>query len=374
MEGPNHSADKSESGPRGTNSANTTFSFEMLDMIITGGSHGLSKSQEKETNRKTENITEKGLFGASEERVEISCEAKGKKRKSSIREKTANSYGDAVEFKKQFHNLGKKEKKKKKVYNMNSEVAVGSGSEFPLVGEFLPVEDTPVLASCKGDTPLPSALMDCLSGSNSSGVEHCRMSIESNGHNGTNGQNGNHMNKEDVESQLAKMEQTDEEVLLSGNIDCTNCKYYLKELTSRNYMDFSYMDQYISEGERNLLLLKNKKIEELENENKLMKHSMKNLKEENRCLESKLDKVADSLSDLRSHMDKLMEENKSLKEVNKRLRVNLQKGQSCRKEVEETNRECADKEDASSSARGRQDPRGRDFENSIDNELFNELY
>ncbi|CAG9477850.1 conserved Plasmodium protein, unknown function [Plasmodium vivax] len=405
MEGPNDSAEKSEggpnyaipengpkydnpesgpnyvtpdSGPNCANSANATFSFEMLDMIITSGNPSRAKSQE-ETNRMTENTTQGKPFCPSEERVEISSGTKRAKRKSSLREQTTNSDEDAVEFKKQFHNWGKREKKKKKkVYNMNTEVAIGSGSEFSLLGEFLPVEGIPDLASSKEEMSNLGDLVDCLSGGNSSGGEHYHMGGESDKRSATNERNEKHMNEQDVDAQLAKMQQADEEVLLSRNIDCTNCKYYLKELTSRNYMDFSYMDQYISEGESNLLLLKNKKIEELENGNKLMKRKMSKLKEENNFLSSKLDTLAESLSDLRDHFDKLVEENKSLKEENKRLSGELQKGQTCKEEVEgaskkDAKKKGASKKDASSSSHGRRDPPERDFENSIDNELFNEL-
>ncbi|EUD68564.1 hypothetical protein C922_00963 [Plasmodium inui San Antonio 1] len=416
MEGPNDSAEKSESGPSydisqsgpnyvspesGPNSAssvNATFSFEMLDMIITSGNTGRSKLQQKETNHMTENTTEKRPLCPSQERVEISSGTKRAKRKSSLREETANSDEDAVEFKKQLHNWGKKKKKKKMVYNMDSEVAIGSGSEFSLLGVLLPVEGTPGLTSSKEEMPIMGDLMDCLSGGNSSGGEHYHMGGKSNKRSDTNDRHEKDINEQDVDTELAKMEQADEEVLFSRSIDCTNCKYYLKELTSRNYMDFSYMDQYISEGERNLLLLKNKKIEELENGNKLMKHKMSKLKEENNFLSSKIDTLAESLSDLRDHFDRLMEENKSLKEVNKQLRVDLQKEQSCKEEVEGANRKGANgegaerkgvkrkgadrkdaskkdanKKDASSSSHGRRDPPERDFENSIDNELFNEL-
>ncbi|ANQ08872.1 Uncharacterized protein PCOAH_00034330 [Plasmodium coatneyi] len=373
MERPDGSAENSENGPNCEESSNTTFSFDMLDIIITGGNTGRLKSQEKGKKHMTENTTEKWSFYPSGERVENSGRTERTEPGSSRRKKCTKSDEDAVKFTEGLHNLGKKEKKRKTVYRVNSEEDIKDGSEFSLLDKLLPVGGTPGLASSKEEMPILDDQVSCLSSDNSSREEHYHMDGKGDKHSDTSDRHGKYMNEQDVDAQLARIEWADEEVILAGSIHCTNCKYYLKELTSRNYMDFSYMDQYISEGERNLLLLKNKKIEELENRNRSMKHKIGKLEEVNNFLNSKLDTLASSIGDLRDHIDKLMEENKLLKEVNKRLRVDLQKGQSYKEEVERANKKDTNRKNPSSSSHGRREPLEENFENSIDNELFKEL-
>ncbi|CAA9989078.1 conserved Plasmodium protein, unknown function [Plasmodium knowlesi strain H] len=376
-------AEKSDSGPNNAESANTTFSFEMLDIIITGGSTNRSKSQGERTKHVAKNTTEKRSFCPSGECVRNSGETEqtGQTERTKRTEpeiyrlkQCTSSDEDAAELREGLHNLGEKGKERKMVYSMNAEEGIKGSPEFSLLDNLLPVEGIPCLASSKGDMPFIGDQMRCLSSGSSSREKHYHTDEKGDKRNDTGRRRGRHVDEQDVDEEVARIEQADEEVILSRSIHCTNCKYYLKELTTRNYMNFSHMDQYIREGEGNLLLLKNKKIEELESRNKLMKRKIGELEKENNMLRRKLGILAGSVGDLRDHIDRVVEKNKVLRKVNKRLRVDHQKGKSSKEEVGRVNKESTNRRNSSSSCHGGQEPLEEIFENSIDNELFEELH
>ncbi|GAW81779.1 hypothetical protein, conserved [Plasmodium gonderi] len=389
-------------------SMSATFSFDMLDMIITNNDNGYTKpgdkinfkkygdkynmcdtvgidnensqKEKKKQNHKknaTNNITEvtideKNLFGVSLEEGKKSKGIESGKRKTPVYEQSKNSDEQSVDSKKKQHKLeinekGKKKKKEKKkiTHDLNTGIEAENDSQFSLLDEFIPGEDIYGLTSCKQEALNGEDMMNYLSG-NSNG-RRCNRSDD------TFQWYENQLKECSLKEELAKIEEADDEVLHSKSIDCANCKYYLKELTTRNFMNFSYMDQYINEGENNLLLLKNKKIEELENVNKLMKHKIIKLKKRYNFLNNKMDTFVTSLNNLKGNLNRLIEENNSLKEENKKLSEDLELEKHLRgKTVKEDTH--TQKKDAFFSSRQRKDIFEKDFENSIDNELFNEFY
>ncbi|SCP05019.1 conserved Plasmodium protein, unknown function [Plasmodium ovale] len=165
---------------------------------------------------------------------------------------------------------------------------------------------------------------------------------------------GESMDDPNVSIKLEAMSNLDKQLFLPSSMECQNCSHYLKALTTRNYMHFSSMSEYINEGESSLLLLKNKKIDDLENRNKIMTQKMKRMRKKQTLLSSKLKKFSSTLSELNANFDKLMEENKLLKNINADLMKNP-KGREA------------------PSPHHRKNPQEGDFENSIDKELFNEF-
>ncbi|CRH00886.1 conserved Plasmodium protein, unknown function [Plasmodium relictum] len=153
--------------------------------------------------------------------------------------------------------------------------------------------------------------------------------------------------------------------IFSNSLECKSCKNYLKELTSKNYMSFSIYGEYINDGENNLLLLKNKKIEELENKNKLILHKMEILRRKNSFLNDKIKNFSTSLNDLNLNFKKLVKENNVLKEINKNLSEELEKEKSSnlkkKKNINKESPYCKKSLE-------------REFEDSIDKEIFNEYY
>ncbi|SBT77676.1 conserved Plasmodium protein, unknown function [Plasmodium ovale] len=157
-----------------------------------------------------------------------------------------------------------------------------------------------------------------------------------------------------ISIKLEAMSSLDKQLFLPSSMECPNCSHYLKALTTRNYMHFSSMSEYINEGESSLLVLKNKKIDDLENRNKIMTQKMKRMKKKQTLLSGKLKKFSSTLSELNANFDKLMEENKLLKRINADL-MKSPKGREA------------------PSSHHRKKPHEGDFENSIDKELFNEF-
>ncbi|SOV12661.1 conserved Plasmodium protein, unknown function [Plasmodium sp. gorilla clade G2] len=147
--------------------------------------------------------------------------------------------------------------------------------------------------------------------------------------------------------------------------ECTNCNIFLKEITTRNYLNFSTLNEYINQSEHNLLLLKNKKIDQLEKLNKNIMHKMKQLKKENTFLLEKLKYFQTNFINLDINVNKLIEENKILKSINEDLqkKVHMNEAPSSNDEEEKKTIRKNKKERA----------KGKDlFENSIDKDIFSD--
>ncbi|KYO01947.1 hypothetical protein PGSY75_0625200 [Plasmodium gaboni] len=151
--------------------------------------------------------------------------------------------------------------------------------------------------------------------------------------------------------------------------ECTNCNIFLKEITTRNYLNFSTLNEYINQSEHNLLLLKNKKIDQLEKLNKNIMHKMKQLKKENTFLLEKLKYFQTNFINLDINVNKLIEENKILKSINEDLqkKVHMNEVPSSNDEEEKKTIRKNKKE------RGKGKAKTKDlFENSIDKDIFSD--
>lgn len=115
--------------------------------------------------------------------------------------------------------------------------------------------------------------------------------------------------------------------------NCPNCKLYLKELTKRIFLDFLTMDEHINQSEQNLVLLKNKEIEELKKKNGELKNEVNMLKNRNLFLTSKIESVSKNIHNLSCQFKSIMEENRTLKELNNNLseKIHMWKTKKCEK-------------------------------------------
>ncbi|SOV12435.1 conserved Plasmodium protein, unknown function [Plasmodium gaboni] len=153
--------------------------------------------------------------------------------------------------------------------------------------------------------------------------------------------------------------------------ECTNCNIFLKEITTRNYLNFSTLNEYINQSEHNLLLLKNKKIDQLEKLNKNIMHKMKQLKKENTFLLEKLKYFQTNFINLDINVNKLIEENKILKSINEDLqkKVHMNEVPSSNDEEEKKTIRKNKKE----RGKGKGKAKTKDlFENSIDKDIFSD--
>ncbi|CAD2108682.1 hypothetical protein YYG_01396 [Plasmodium vinckei petteri] len=163
----------------------------------------------------------------------------------------------------------------------------------------------------------------------------------------------------EINEKLKDIERFDKYLLAPSSIGCSNCNYYLKELTSKNYVKFCSMGEYINEGENNLLFLKNQQIQELENVNKNLTKEMELFKEENDNLNKKLADFKFEFIEINKKINMLINQNKLLQDINNDLTKNLQKEKQ--KKNTKSNNYLLVKKKMSE----------KDFENSIDKELFN---
>ncbi|SCN61224.1 conserved Plasmodium protein, unknown function [Plasmodium chabaudi chabaudi] len=171
--------------------------------------------------------------------------------------------------------------------------------------------------------------------------------------------NDNINKSDEINEKLKDIERFDKYLLAPSCIGCSNCNYYLKELTSKNYVKFCSMGEYINEGENNLLFLKNQQIQELENVNKNLTQQMELLKEENDNLNKKLTEFKFEFIEINKKINMLISQNKLLQDINNDLTKNLQKEKQ--KKNTQSNNYLLGKKKISE----------KDFENSIDKELFN---
>ncbi|KEG02637.1 conserved Plasmodium protein, unknown function [Plasmodium vinckei vinckei] len=171
--------------------------------------------------------------------------------------------------------------------------------------------------------------------------------------------NKNTIVSDEINEKLKYIEQFDKYLLAPSCIGCSNCNYYLKELTSKNYVKFCSMGEYINEGENSLLFLKNQQIQELENANKNLTKEMALFKEENDNLNKKLADFKFEFIEINKKINMLINQNKLLQDINNDLTKNLQKEKQ--KKHTKSNNYLLSKKKMSE----------KDFENSIDKELFN---
>ncbi|CXI64872.1 conserved Plasmodium protein, unknown function [Plasmodium berghei] len=162
-----------------------------------------------------------------------------------------------------------------------------------------------------------------------------------------------------INDKLEDIDRFDKYLFEPSCIGCSNCNYYLKELTSKNYIKFCSMGEYINEGENNLLFLKNKQIQELENVNKKITKQMELFKEENINLNKKLADFKFEFIEINKKINMLINQNKLLQDINNDLTKNLQK------EKQKKNSQ------SNNYSMGKKKVSEKDFENSIDKELFN---
>ncbi|KAI4837251.1 hypothetical protein MKS88_003721 [Plasmodium brasilianum] len=389
---------------------NASFSFDMLDIMMISNNDGCAKRDEKiiwrnndkndERINQRDNIKKNTLdeiedrtpFFVSQDNNEIPSRRRQKSKTPNMKKIRKNKAineskkNDDMLFLEDIFNdnkrdkLHKREKKKKRKAESvsNSNISINSYLDiFPspedLNEALLPNELTDSSISKKKKTLKHSGLV------NDTKELSSHVSIE-NTENSTNcnniylnkvnvNENINFIHTDNIDEKLAKINDIDEDLLVAFGMECPNCKYYLKELTRRNYMNFCSLSEYINEGEKDLLLLKHKKIEELENRNKLLLQKMEKLKNENKFLNRKLKKFTSSLNELNSNFSKLMEENKLLKDTNNDLNKKLEVDNS----LNYTFKNKGNQKRASSPYE-KENLLQNDFENSIDNELFNEFY
>ncbi|CDO63436.1 conserved Plasmodium protein, unknown function [Plasmodium reichenowi] len=171
-----------------------------------------------------------------------------------------------------------------------------------------------------------------------------------------------------INSKINEMDIIDKQLISKTSFppyECTNCNIFLKEITTRNYLNFSTLNEYINQSEHNLLLLKNKKIDQLEKVNKNIMNKMKQLKKENTLLTDKLKYFQTNFNKLDINLNKLIEENKILKSINEDLEKRVHVNEALSSNDEQKNKIIRKKK--------KERAKGKElFENSIDKDIFSD--
>ncbi|CAC9696328.1 conserved Plasmodium protein, unknown function [Plasmodium sp. DRC-Itaito] len=173
-----------------------------------------------------------------------------------------------------------------------------------------------------------------------------------------------------INSKISEMDIIDKKLISSISsppYECTNCNLFLKEITTRNYLNFSTLNEYINQSEHNLLLLKNKKIDQLEKVNKNIMNKMKKLKKENTLLIDKLKYFQTNFINLDINVNKLIEENKILKSINEDLENKVHMNEPLSSNDEQQNEIIPKKKKERTKSKGKEL-----FENSIDKDIFSD--
>lgn len=173
-----------------------------------------------------------------------------------------------------------------------------------------------------------------------------------------------------INSKINEMDILDKQLISKTSFppyECTNCNILLKEITTRNYLNFSTLNEYINQSEHNLLLLKNKKIDQLEKVNKNIMNKMKQLKKENTLLIDKLKYFQTNFNQLDINLNKLIEENKILKSINDDLEKKVHMNEALSSNDEQKNKIIRKKKKERAKGKGKEL-----FENSIDKDIFSD--